>query len=184
MLGWWTKRCWAKVVVHRSANKVYNQIPALAQCLSAIWDWILGIFTCPTKKWPFNTCDCLIEVTAWAGLTILLHILSFLSVFYFVYKFSCLCIHFLSWPLNTGLTVLLFVGLLGSGKSQLALRYGCIFRKDHLAGLCWRITCRSTLIFLNSLKRLADALGIGKDRGRRPSVKVRSPPVCNEQWGN
>ena len=60
------------------------------------------------------------------------------------------------------MTVLLFVGLLGSGKSQLALRYGCIFRKDHLAGLCWRITCRSTVTFLNSLKRLADALGIGK----------------------
>ena len=67
-----------------------------------------------------------------------------------------------SWPLNTGLTLLLFVGLLGSGKSQLALRYGCIFRKHHLAGLCWRITCQSTLTFLNSLKRLADALGIGK----------------------
>ena len=60
------------------------------------------------------------------------------------------------------MTLLLFVGLLGSGKSQLALRYGCIFRKHHLAGLCWRITCQSTLTFLNSLKRLADALGIGK----------------------
>ena len=58
-------------------------------------------------------------------------------------------------------------GLLGSGKSQLALRYGCIFRKHHLAGLCWRITCQSTLTFLNSLKRLADALGIGKDNTKQ-----------------
>ena len=65
------------------------------------------------------------------------------------------------------MTLLLFVGLLGSGKSQLALRYGCIFRKHHLAGLCWRITCQSTLTFLNSLKRLADALGIGKDNTKQ-----------------
>lgn len=63
--------------------------------------------------------------------------------------------------------VLLFVGLLGSGKSQLALRYGCIFRKDHLAGLCWRIACQSTLTLLNSLKKLADALDLGKDNTKQ-----------------
>jgi hypothetical protein len=66
------------------------------------------------------------------------------------------------------MTVLLFVGLLGSGKSQLALKYGCIFREDHLGGLCWRIACQSTLTLLNSLKRLADALGlVGKDNTKQ-----------------
>jgi hypothetical protein len=59
-------------------------------------------------------------------------------------------------------------GLLGSGKSQLALKYGCIFREDHLGGLCWRIACQSTLTLLNSLKRLADALGlVGKDNTKQ-----------------
>ena len=32
--------------------------------------WIYMKFTMTRKKWPFNTGDCLIEVTSWAGLTV------------------------------------------------------------------------------------------------------------------
>lgn len=56
-----------------------------------------------------------------------------------------------------------FIGILGSGKSQLALKYAITFREDRHDGLCWRIACQNNITLLNSLKRLADALNIEKE---------------------
>jgi hypothetical protein len=40
------------------------------------------------KRWPFNTGDCLIEVTAWAGLTV--HVKSFcIKVLSFTHGYCC-----------------------------------------------------------------------------------------------
>ena len=57
-----------------------------------------------------------------------------------------------------------FIGILGCGKSQLALKYAIMFRKNHHDGLCWRITCQNNITLLNSLNILADALDIEKEK--------------------
>ncbi|XP_076076855.1 uncharacterized protein LOC143047606 [Mytilus galloprovincialis] len=51
-------------------------------------------------------------------------------------------------------------GLLGSGKSQLALKYACQQRKASKDGVCWRISCQDKVSLLNSLKKLADGLNL------------------------
>jgi hypothetical protein len=39
-----------------------------------------------------------------------------------------------------------------------------MFRENHHDGLCWRIACQNNITLLNSLKRLADALDIEKEK--------------------
>ncbi|XP_071135027.1 uncharacterized protein [Mytilus edulis] len=51
-------------------------------------------------------------------------------------------------------------GLLGSGKSQLALKHACKKRQSCKKGICWRISCQDMVILLNSLKKMADGLGL------------------------
>ncbi|CAC5419035.1 unnamed protein product [Mytilus coruscus] len=61
-------------------------------------------------------------------------------------------------------------GLLGSGKSQLALKHACKKRQSCKNGICWRISCQDMVILLNSLKKLADGLGLKKESKQSESI--------------
>ncbi|XP_071135026.1 uncharacterized protein [Mytilus edulis] len=61
-------------------------------------------------------------------------------------------------------------GLLGSGKSQLALKHACKKRQSCKKGICWRISCQDMVILLNSLKKMADGLGLKKESKQNESI--------------
>ncbi|CAC5365383.1 unnamed protein product [Mytilus coruscus] len=61
-------------------------------------------------------------------------------------------------------------GFLGSGKSQLALKYACHQRLSCKNGICWKISCKDKTFLLNSLKTLADSLGLQKESKQNESI--------------
>ncbi|XP_076076850.1 uncharacterized protein LOC143047605 isoform X1 [Mytilus galloprovincialis] len=61
-------------------------------------------------------------------------------------------------------------GLTGCGKTQLALTFACNFRKDHVESICWKIYCKDEITLMNSLKKLADKLGLEEESTQTENV--------------
>ncbi|XP_063401890.1 uncharacterized protein LOC134686148 [Mytilus trossulus] len=51
-------------------------------------------------------------------------------------------------------------GLLGSGKSQMALKYGCEFKKQNKSSIVWKLNCKDVTSLQTSLKDFCTGLDI------------------------